>query len=103
MCTPDPVHFVTDLIGATSACCHQVVVVTANKLLYWEVISMLLYLEISHEQLENNTWEEDQQNGGHKTRARKRQEGLEQFKKNTARVLVLNLLVSFIDTVEPTQ
>jgi hypothetical protein len=71
-------------------------VVTANKLLYWEINNMLWSFKFSYEHLDLKTWEESEQRpGGHKMRARRRQEGLKRFKNDEVQVLVLNLLVSY--------
>lgn len=73
---------------------------TANKQLYFEVLQMLALVGIRNEHLDADSWtfEEARSGSGSRQRVRSRREGLRNFRSGVARVLVLNLLVSYLSS-----
>jgi hypothetical protein len=75
----------------------QVVLVTVNKVFYWELLRMLMKLAISHGHLDPNEWvacKSERLLGKIREAKRNRREGLDRFRQGQSRVMVLNLLVS---------
>ncbi|WIA20399.1 hypothetical protein OEZ85_004819 [Tetradesmus obliquus] len=72
---------------------HKVVLVTANKVLYWELLRLLMKLGIGHEHLDPKEWVACKRLPGKLREApRNRREGLDRFRQGESRVLVLNVL-----------
>lgn len=68
---------------------------TANKVLYWELLRLLMKLGIGHEHLDPKDWVACKRLPGKLREApRNRREGLDRFRQGQSRVLVLNVLVS---------
>jgi hypothetical protein len=79
------------LLSLAALVAVQVVIVTVNKVFYWELLRMLMKLGIRHEHLDPNEWVACKRLPN-KIREAKRNRR-DRFSQGTSRVMVLNLLV----------
>ena len=83
------------LCASCSYAMFQVVVVVANRLLYWDLLVMLDQLNIPHDHLDAEERIESTRTAGRfVNRARVVGRGLERFKRGESLVMVLEVLVS---------
>jgi hypothetical protein len=77
-----------------------VVIVTVNKVFYWELLRMLMKLGIPHEHLDPMQWVQCKRPplaglpGKLREAPRNRRDGLDRFREGDSKVMVLNVLVS---------